>query len=179
MFAPHSSECPADLLSNIWLLPATIWPLNHCLMSLTSKVYTISLTPSRHKTSHMRALRESPSVSQKMCFVGIWSPPPLLPRYVWPPIPLWSKCSSFWVDMWASRLPYQCGRLRLDGGVGRGISRQSRSTPLFLLNNGFQKSNPSLCQKKTSSKRALYPIYYQDEVNHPFPLIPRPNLCEW
>ena len=108
---------------------------------------------------------------------GYLKPPPLLPRYVWPPIPLWSKCSSFWLDMWASRLPYQCGRLRLDGGVGRGISRQSRSTPLFLLNNGFQKSNPSFCQK-TSSKRALYPIYYQDEVNPPFPLIPRPNLCQ-
>ena len=86
---------------------------------------------------------------------GYLKPPPPSPQVCVAPIPLWSKCSSFWVDMWASRLPYQCGRLRLDGGVGRGISRQSRSTPLFLLNNGFQKSNPSLCQKNFFKKSTL------------------------
>ena len=103
----------------------------------------------------------------KWCALWVSEVPSLLPRYVWPPIPLWSKCSSFWVDMWASRLPYQCGRLRLDGGVGRGISRQSRSTPLFLLNNGFQKSNPSLCQKKLLQKDHFtqYTIKMKSSIN--------------
>ena len=145
-----------------------------------SIIPTNTLFPSHPLGIRHRIWEHSGNIEQfpKWCALWVSEAPPLLPGYVWPPIPLWSKCSSFGVDMWASRLPYQCGRLRLDGGVGRGISRQSRSTPLFLLNNGFQKSNPSLCQK-TSSKRALYPIYYQDEVSRQFPPIPRPNLCEW
>ena len=132
-----TSKC---LMFNVWTLSIRMpQTFGHCLLALTWLPAFISISPTSEEV--VWYLPMSLDVSQA---TDIWSESTLSNKI---PATLINctggRATKSQPEFLGGCMPphtYVVPPLRRRGGVGKGIGRQSRSTPLFPWNNGFQKS---------------------------------------